>query len=232
MAISIVQFNNNLKTLDFLTESGWHKVAYEDFSDEVKSAVDTINAATLNLRSLSERQLDAARQEQRKLADENATVKQENATVKQENANVKAQNEQLTETNEALKIAVNRMFSSTEAAEYIKKYPEYQVGKQYGQGEVLRYNGKLYITVQPHTSQADWAPDSVPALYVPFEVVGEHTNENGSTSNIQEFKQPTGAHDAYKKGDKVRFEGKVYESLIDNNAYSPTAYPQGWKEVK
>lgn len=46
-----------------------------------------------------------------------------------------------------------------------------------------------------------------------------------------EFKQPTGAHDSYKKGDRVRFEGKVYESVIENNAYSPTTYPQGWREV-
>ena len=27
------------------------------------------------------------------------------------------------------------------------------------------------------------------------------------------------------------FEGKVYESLIDNNVWSPSSYPQGWQEV-
>lgn len=48
---------------------------------------------------------------------------------------------------------------------------------------------------------------------------------------VPDFKHPTGAHDSYKKGDRVRFEGKVYESLIDNNAYSPATYPQGWREV-
>ena len=48
---------------------------------------------------------------------------------------------------------------------------------------------------------------------------------------IPEFKQPTGAHDAYKKGDVVMFNGKKYESLIDSNAYSPEAYPAGWKEI-
>lgn len=48
---------------------------------------------------------------------------------------------------------------------------------------------------------------------------------------VPEFKQPTGAHDSYKKGDRVRFEGKVYESVIENNAYSPATYPQGWREV-
>ena len=65
------------------------------------------------------------------------------------------------------------------------------------------------------------------------------TGGGGSTSEpetppaetIPDFVQPTGAHDAYKKGDKVKFEGKVYESLIDSNAYSPSAYPAGWKEI-
>ncbi|NLW06318.1 MAG: sugar-binding protein, partial [Pseudomonadaceae bacterium] len=40
---------------------------------------------------------------------------------------------------------------------------------------------------------------------------------------------PTGAHDAYNKGDKVIFEGEVYESTIDNNTWSPTDYPSSWK---
>ena len=55
--------------------------------------------------------------------------------------------------------------------------------------------------------------------------------ETPSVETIPDFVQPTGAHDAYKKGDKVKFEGKVYESLIDSNAYSPSAYPAGWKEI-
>ena len=32
-------------------------------------------------------------------------------------------------------------------------------------------------------------------------------------------------------GDKVKFNGKTYESLIDNNIWSPEAYPAGWKEI-
>ena len=55
--------------------------------------------------------------------------------------------------------------------------------------------------------------------------------ETPPVETIPEFVQPTGAHDAYKKGDKVKFEGKVYESLIDANTYSPSAYPAGWKEI-
>lgn len=47
-----------------------------------------------------------------------------------------------------------------------------------------------------------------------------------------EFVQPTGAHDAYQIGDRVLYNGKVYESTIANNAYSPDAYPQGWKLIE
>lgn len=42
--------------------------------------------------------------------------------------------------------------------------------------------------------------------------------------------QPTGQHDAYQTGGHVMFEGDVYKSLIDNNTWSPTAYPQGWEK--
>ena len=47
-----------------------------------------------------------------------------------------------------------------------------------------------------------------------------------------EWKRPTGAHDAYHKGDKVTYNGKKYISLIDSNTYSPADYPAGWKPVE
>ena len=102
----------------------------------------------------------------------------------------------------------------------------------YNKGDIVDYNGTKYIS----TIDANvWAPD----VYG-WEV---YTSGGGSTDpvepsepetptdNIKDFVQPTGAHDAYAKGDKVRFNGKVYESLIDNNAHSPSAYPAGWKEI-
>ena len=46
-----------------------------------------------------------------------------------------------------------------------------------------------------------------------------------------EWVQPTGGHDAYKTGDRVTYNGKVYESVIDANVWAPDAYPQGWKVV-
>lgn len=39
------------------------------------------------------------------------------------------------------------------------------------------------------------------------------------------------ASDAYNEGDKVIFEGQVYESVIKANTWSPTDYPKGWKII-
>ena len=106
-----------------------------------------------------------------------------------------------------------------DALQAVELFPQWVVGHAYVVDERLQYNGVLYRVVQAHTSQADWTPDITPALFV---VV--------SLDEWPEFVQPTGAHDAYNKGDKVTFEGKHYISLIDGNVYSPTAYPDGWQE--
>lgn len=46
------------------------------------------------------------------------------------------------------------------------------------------------------------------------------------------FVQPTGGHDAYNIGDRVTYNGKVYESTINANVWAPDAYPKGWKVVE
>lgn len=37
--------------------------------------------------------------------------------------------------------------------------------------------------------------------------------------------------DAYAVGDRVTFEGSVWESTIAANVWSPSAYPAGWKKI-
>ena len=106
-----------------------------------------------------------------------------------------------------------------DALQAVELFPQWVTGRAYVVDDRLQYKNVLYRVVQAHTSQADWTPDITPALFV---VV--------SLDEWPEFIQPTGAHDAYNKGDKVTFEGKHYISLIDGNVYSPTAYPAGWQE--
>ena len=112
----------------------------------------------------------------------------------------------------------------------------------YNLGDIVSYNGKLYKSI---INANVWAPDVYPAGWEEYteSTGGGDSGETGGgdsgttepetppTETIPDFVQPTGAHDAYKKGDKVKFEGKIYESLIDANTYSPSAYPAGWKEV-
>lgn len=117
--------------------------------------------------------------------------------------------------------------SEDDLSKIIGLYDKWTVGIAVSVGERYQKDGKLYEVVQGHTTQADWTPDKVPALFK--EVVP--SKDEGGTKIIPEWKQPTGAHDAYKKGDKVTFKGKTYESLIDANVYSPSDYPQGWKEI-
>lgn len=59
----------------------------------------------------------------------------------------------------------------------------------------------------------------------------EPTPEPEPSEDVPDWAQPTGAHDAYQKGDKVRYNGNVYESLIDGNVWSPDAYPAGWQKL-
>ena len=111
------------------------------------------------------------------------------------------------------------------ALECVRLYRAWEIGKEYPVGEFLTYgeNGvgdpQLYKVAQAHTSQADWTPDAVPALYTPIGL---------DDSGYPVWAQPTGAHDAYNKGDVVNYNGTLYESLIDGNVYSPDAYPAGW----
>ena len=96
-------------------------------------------------------------------------------------------------------------------------------GVAYEVGKRVLYNDILYKVIQAHTSQADWTPATAPSLFA--KVINETID-----GSVPEFEQPDSTN-PYMKGDKVIFNGKVYESLIDNNVYSPEAYPAGWKEI-
>lgn len=106
--------------------------------------------------------------------------------------------------------------------------PEFYVntwasGRHYDIADVVTYSGAEYCCVQSHTVyDASWTPANVPALWRKLRKIGE---------DIPEWVQPTGAQDAYRKGEKVRYKNKIYQSIIDYNVFSPDAYPAGWKET-
>ena len=98
----------------------------------------------------------------------------------------------------------------------VELFPMWKTATEYDVGVRVQYNGTLYKCVQAHTSQADWAPDATPALWV---VV--------SVDEYPEWVQPTGAHDAYNIGDKVTYNGQRYVCTSNANVYAPDVY--GWQ---
>ena len=120
--------------------------------------------------------------------------------------------------------SVSLMSISDEVAEKIPEvFPTWDSnGKEYKKDDRVQYNSVLYKVLQDHTSQSTWTPTDAPSLFAKV-----LTSTDGEP---QEWEQPDSTN-AYMKGDKVIFNDKVYESLIDNNVWSPEAYPDGWEEV-
>ncbi len=108
-----------------------------------------------------------------------------------------------------------------QAEEVTVLYPMWEVGIAYSVGDRRQYNGLLYRCVQAHTSQADWTPDVVPALWV-----------RTSTEEWPLWKQPSGSHDAYRIGQKCSYPttDRHWICTSDYNIYPPDVF--GWEEVE
>ena len=116
------------------------------------------------------------------------------------------------------------MSISDEVAEKIPEvFPTWDSnGKLYKVGDRVQYNDVLYKVLQDHTSQSTWTPPDAPSLFAKV--------LTSATGEPQEWQQPDSTN-GYKTGDRVIYNGKVYESTIDNNVWSPVDYPAGWKEI-
>lgn len=89
----------------------------------------------------------------------------------------------------------------------------------YVTGDRVKYDGFAYKCLQSHKSQDGWNPKDAVSLWA--KIINE---------GIPDWEQPDSTN-PYMRGDKVRYKGKIYESVIDNNVWSPDDYPAGWKEV-
>lgn len=104
-------------------------------------------------------------------------------------------------------------------------FPAYEVGKAYKTKDVFSYgtnavgDPQLYQVLQDHSSASEWTPDTASSLYKKIGVTDD---------GYPAWVQPLGATDAYKKGDIVSYNGKLYRSTIDGNVWAPDAYPAGW----
>ena len=99
---------------------------------------------------------------------------------------------------------------------------EWRPDEAYERYTYIEHEDVLYRVLQSHRSQSDWTPDLAPSLFAPV--------LTSPTGEPLEWVQPDSTN-PYMKGDRVIFQGKIYESTIDNNVWSPGEYPQGWVEV-
>lgn len=109
--------------------------------------------------------------------------------------------------------------SDETALQGVELFPSWEPDISVDVDQRYQYEGILYRVVQKHTTQSNWTPDKTPAMWV---VV--------SLDEWPEFVQPTGEQDAYKKGDKITFNGSHYISNMDGNVWSPADYPSGWEK--
>lgn len=136
---------------------------------------------------------------------------------------------------QAVPASVTQTYTPDQANSYWKRVDQpneegiYAWSQPYGAtdcyqiGDKVTYQGKTWECA---VANCVWAP----GVYG-WKEVGESGGEDKPVEEFPEWVQPTGQHDAYMIGDKVTFNDKHYESVIDYNTWSPEAYPQGWKEV-
>ena len=109
-----------------------------------------------------------------------------------------------------------------DALEAVQLFPQWNESTRYKEGDRVRFQNTLYKCLLNHIAQPTWSPIAAPSLWAKVLIPDPET--------IPEWEQPESTN-AYQIGDKVMFEGKIYESVIANNIWSPAAYPAGWKEV-
>lgn len=109
-----------------------------------------------------------------------------------------------------------------DALEAVQLFPRWNDSAEYTVGDRVRFQEVLYKCLQNHIAQPTWTPLTAPSLWAKVLIPDENV--------IPEWEQPNSTN-AYMKGDKVTYNGKIYESAIDNNIWSPAAYPAGWIEI-
>lgn len=112
--------------------------------------------------------------------------------------------------------------SDEDALEAIDLFPNWKSDTTYVKDDKVKFEGILYKCLQAHNSIASWTPTSSPSLWTKVLIPDPNV--------IPEWEQPDSTN-PYMIGDMVMFEGQVYESVINNNIWSPSAYPAGWQLI-
>ena len=118
-------------------------------------------------------------------------------------------------------LQVSNDLSDEDAFYGIELFQEWEADKDYVKDNKVRYNDLLYKLIpDTHHSQSDWTPDITPAIWKRIDDPAEEWPE---------WRQPTGAHDAYKAGAKVSHNGFHWINTYgDGNNWEPGVF--GWEK--
>lgn len=115
--------------------------------------------------------------------------------------------------------AVSQIVPEEKAANFVRFFPKWEGdGRTLRTGERIQYNGQLYTVLQGHMTQENWTPEAAPSLFAKV-LVSEDPDV------IKEWEQPDSTN-PYKKGDRVIYDGHIWQSDIDGNVWKPGEY--GW----
>lgn len=99
-------------------------------------------------------------------------------------------------------------------------------GVEYKEGDRCRFQGLLVKCLQNHTSQPDWAPNAAPSLWAVI-----LPGQDGSGVGVGIWQQPDSTN-GYSTGDRVIYNGHLWESLVDDNVDVPgTDNGFRWKDL-
>lgn len=108
-----------------------------------------------------------------------------------------------------------------DAIEGVQLFPAWSAEAAYLVGDRVRYNNILYKCLQNHAAQESWTPEAAPSLWARVLIPDPDV--------IPEWVQPDSTN-PYQIGDKVTYNGQIYESTIANNVWAPDVY--GWVLVE
>jgi len=123
---------------------------------------------------------------------------------------------------------IDRLYFGLNNVDIIKNLDpiDWKVGVAYSIGMQVKHENKIYKVVQNHVSQENWQPCQAHALFTL--IATEKDVKDVESGKCPDFVQPQ-ANTTYSIDDCVVFEGKTYISKINNNAWNPSDYPQGWE---
>ena len=118
------------------------------------------------------------------------------------------------------------ILTDEQAATVPDAFKEWKPDTDYVVGDRRRFGAGLYKCLIAHTSVEGQSPDVAVSLWACI--------LNPDPDVIPVWVQPDSTN-PYMTGDRVHYpdaDDPVYESTIDNNVFSPEAYPQGWQLVE